>query len=50
MNQLTNRLAMMIRSTTKRVYYPILKKHNSPIHGSRRIRYIHAALLVRPKG
>src|SRR6266436_8103379 len=48
-NQLTNLLVMIIRSTTKRIYYPAPEKQRTLIHGSRRIRYLHAALLVQPK-
>jgi hypothetical protein len=50
MKQLTNRFVMIVRSTTKSVYHPIREKQSNLIHGSSsQIRYIHAALLVRPK-
>jgi FixJ family two-component response regulator len=40
---------MIIRSITKSIYYPTSEKQSHLIRESRRIRYIHAALLVRPK-
>jgi hypothetical protein len=40
---------MIIRSTIKNVYYPRPEKHGHLIDRSRRIHYIHGALLIRPK-
>jgi hypothetical protein len=40
---------MIIRSTIKSVYYPRPEKHGNLILGTRRIRYVHVALLIRPK-
>ena len=48
-NQLINRLVMIIRSNTQSIYYPLSWQKSNLIHGNRRIRYVHAALLVRPK-
>ena len=38
---------MIIRSTSKSIYYPTSEKHGNLIHGSKRIRYIRAALVIR---
>jgi hypothetical protein len=37
------------KTRTKIIYYPTLEKQSNIICGSRRVRYIRAALLVRPK-
>ncbi len=40
-------MIMIIRSTSKSIYYPTSEKHGNLIHGSKRIRYIRAALVIR---
>jgi hypothetical protein len=48
-NQVTNFLIVIVRSTTKRIYYPAPEKQRTLIHRRRRIRCVDAALLVQPK-
>ena len=40
---------MIITSKAKGVYYPTSEKQGNLISGSRRVRYIRAALVIRPK-
>jgi len=40
---------MIIRSTIKNIYYPRPEKRGDLIDQGNRIRYVHGALLIRPK-